>query len=58
MHGTDDVWVPVELGRQVKRLVEETMGMSVEWLEFSVAENDWHWIKEPEGFNKIAQFFA
>lgn len=58
MHGTDDGWVPVELGRQAKRVVEETMGMSVEWLEFSAAENDGHWTKEPEGFDKIAQFFG
>ncbi|KAL4737267.1 Alpha/Beta hydrolase protein [Aspergillus similis] len=58
MHGTDDVWVPVELGRQARRVVEETMGMSVEWLEFIAAENDGHWIKEPDGFDEIAQFFA
>ncbi|KAL4759893.1 uncharacterized protein BDW70DRAFT_138832 [Aspergillus foveolatus] len=58
MHGTDDVRVPVKLGRQTKRVVEETMGMSVEWLEFSAAENDGHWIKESVGFDKIAQFFA
>ncbi|KAL4818204.1 hypothetical protein BDW67DRAFT_182941 [Aspergillus spinulosporus] len=58
MHGTDDVWVSVELGRQARRVVEETMGMSVKWLEFSAAENDGHWIKEPEGFDEIAHFFG
>ncbi|KAL4747677.1 hypothetical protein BDW72DRAFT_209452 [Aspergillus terricola var. indicus] len=58
MHGADDVWVPMELGRQARRVAEETMGTSVEWLEFSAAENDGHWIKEAEEFDRIAQFIA
>ncbi|KAL4967264.1 uncharacterized protein BDV14DRAFT_169699 [Aspergillus stella-maris] len=56
MHGSDDAWVDIELGRQAKRVLEVTMGMSVQWLEFTEAENDGHWIKEPEGFARISQF--
>ncbi|KAL4955268.1 hypothetical protein BDW69DRAFT_182742 [Aspergillus filifer] len=56
MHGSDDAWVDVELGRQARRVLEETMGMSVQWLEFTGAENDRHWIKEPEGFDKVLRF--
>ncbi|KAL2816397.1 alpha/beta-hydrolase [Aspergillus cavernicola] len=55
-HGTDDVWVSVDLGRQARRVLEETMGLSVEWEEFTGAENDGHWVKEPEGFDRILRF--
>ncbi|RDW83958.1 uncharacterized protein DSM5745_04284 [Aspergillus mulundensis] len=58
MHGTDDVWVPVELGRLARSILEGSMGLSVEWLDFTGAENDGHWVKEPEGFDRIAQFFS
>ncbi|KAL2815523.1 Alpha/Beta hydrolase protein [Aspergillus granulosus] len=54
-HGTDDAWVPVELGRQAMRVMREVMG-GVEWMEFSRAEGEGHWIKEPEGFDRILEF--
>ncbi|KAJ5543256.1 hypothetical protein N7535_005686 [Penicillium sp. DV-2018c] len=54
-HGTDDAWVSVELGRQVFRILQRTM-VRVEWHEFTGAEGDGHWIKEPEGFDQILRF--
>lgn len=55
-HGTDDPWVSVELGRQAFRVVRQIMD-HVEWSEFMEAEGDGHWIKEPEGFDCVLQFF-
>lgn len=54
-HGTDDAWVSVELGRQASRISRRIMGHVV-WNEFTGAEGDGHWIKEPEGFDCILQF--
>lgn len=54
-HGTDDPWVSVDLGRQASRVVQQIVG-HVEWSEFTGAENDGHWIKEPEGFDHILGF--
>lgn len=54
-HGTDDPWVSVDLGRQASRVVRQIMG-HVEWNEFTGAENDGHWIKEPEGFDHLLGF--
>lgn len=55
LHGSDDAWVDVELGRHAHRVLVE-MGMHVDWNEFIGAENEGHWIKEPEGFDKIVAF--
>jgi hypothetical protein len=30
----------------------------VEWNEFTGAEGDGHWVKEPEGFDQILQFLG
>ncbi|KAL4744483.1 hypothetical protein BDW72DRAFT_188409 [Aspergillus terricola var. indicus] len=54
-HGTDDVWVPVELGQQAVRILRKIMA-HVEWREYSGAEREGHWIKEPEGFDYIIEF--
>ncbi|KAL2869746.1 uncharacterized protein BJX67DRAFT_370581 [Aspergillus lucknowensis] len=54
-HGTDDAWVPVELGQQALRVVQEVMG-GVEWKEYTGAAGEGHWIKEPEGFDHILEF--
>ncbi|OJJ02526.1 hypothetical protein ASPVEDRAFT_133391 [Aspergillus versicolor CBS 583.65] len=56
-HGTDDAWVPVELGRQSLRILREVME-HVEWKEFTGAEGEGHWIKEPEGFDYILEFLG
>ncbi|KAL5357470.1 Alpha/Beta hydrolase protein [Aspergillus floccosus] len=54
-HGSDDPWVSVELGRQAHFVLSGFMGR-VEWSEFSWAEGDGHWVKEPEGFDDILRF--
>jgi predicted esterase len=54
-HGTDDIWVPVELGRQAAEIFKK-LASHVEWNEFTGAEEDGHWIKEPEGFDQIMSF--
>ncbi|KAB8079424.1 hypothetical protein BDV29DRAFT_164381 [Aspergillus leporis] len=50
-HGSDDARVSVDLGRQAARVLQQTH-MSVQRHEFSGAEGDGHWIKEPEGFDQ------
>ncbi|OQE36070.1 hypothetical protein PENCOP_c012G01978 [Penicillium coprophilum] len=54
-HGSDDPWVSVELGRQASRVLRRTM-VRVDWQEFTGAEGDGHWVKEPEGFDQILKF--
>ncbi|KAJ5787387.1 hypothetical protein N7457_002377 [Penicillium paradoxum] len=54
-HGADDVWVSVELGRQACQVLRRIMA-HVDWHEFTGAEGDGHWVKEPEGFDQILQF--
>ncbi|PGG98635.1 hypothetical protein GX51_06720 [Blastomyces parvus] len=55
LHGTDDAWVDVELGRQARRNLTN-IGLHVEWFEYSGAENEGHWIREPEGIDAIIAF--
>ncbi|KAK2855534.1 hypothetical protein FQN49_005101 [Arthroderma sp. PD_2] len=55
LHGTDDAWVDVELGRQAQTSLVKS-GMQVDWMEYSGAENEGHWVKEPEGFDSIVAF--
>ena len=54
-HGTDDAFVSVDLGREATRVLQR-VGIAVEWHEFTGAENDGHWVKEPEGFDQIVRF--
>ncbi|KAJ5279079.1 Alpha/Beta hydrolase protein [Penicillium angulare] len=54
-HGTDDTWVPVELSIQATQILQN-LGVSIERNEFTGAEGDGHWIKEPEGFDQITKF--
>lgn len=54
-HGADDAWVSVELGQHASRLLQKIV-KRVEWNESTGAENDGHWLKEPEGFDQIFQF--
>lgn len=55
LHGTDDAFVDFELGQRARRNLVN-MGFQVDWNEYSGAENDGHWIKEPEGFDAIVGF--
>jgi predicted esterase len=56
-HGSDDAWVDVELGRNVRDVLSG-FGMSVVWKEYTGAEEEGHWLKEPEEFDDILVFFA
>ncbi|PYI15618.1 alpha/beta-hydrolase [Aspergillus violaceofuscus CBS 115571] len=55
-HGTDDIWVPMELGRQALQVIKGLSAGEVEWIEYAGAEGGGHWIKEPEGFDVILKF--
>lgn len=55
LHGTDDTIVDVSLGRRACQLLKD-VGMDVELFEYSGAERAGHWIKEPEGFDRIVEF--
>ncbi|KAE8373790.1 Alpha/Beta hydrolase protein [Aspergillus bertholletiae] len=54
-HGSDDAWVSVDLGRQAARVLQQIQ-IPVRWHEFSGAEGEGHWVKEPEGFDEILHF--
>lgn len=54
-HGSDDEWVSVQLGRQASRILRQ-IEVRVKWNEFTGAEGDGHWIKEPDGFDQILWF--
>src|SRR3569833_318007 len=56
-HGADDGVVDVELGREARRVLDRT-GFSVEWKEYSGAEEQGHWLKVPEEVDDISRFLA
>jgi alpha-beta hydrolase superfamily lysophospholipase len=55
LHGTDDAWIDIALGQEVYQSLTE-LGMHVDWKEYSGAEHEGHWVKEPEGFDAIVRF--
>jgi predicted esterase len=54
-HGTDDTWVNVKLGEQAYQILKNG-GMEVNWKEYKGAEQEGHWLKEPEEFDDIVAF--
>src|SRR5690606_31072222 len=54
-HGEDDAYVDVDLGRRARGSVE-AIGMRVEWKAYTGAEEEGHWLKEPEEFDDIVAF--
>ncbi|KAF3764191.1 hypothetical protein M406DRAFT_28334, partial [Cryphonectria parasitica EP155] len=54
-HGTDDAYVDIDLGRAA-RAVLTGLGMKVEWREYSGAEQEGHWFKEPEEIDDVVNF--
>lgn len=54
-HGVDDAYVDVELGKQVRRALNQ-FGFETEWKEYVGAEQEGHWLKEPEEIDDIVQF--
>ena len=56
-HGADDAYVDVELGQQAKAVLEQA-GMRVQWKQYSGAEQEGHWLKEPEELDDIVEFLG
>lgn len=54
-HGMDDAYVDVELGRQACRVLSGA-GFNVEWKEYSGAEQEGHWLQEPDEMDDIYKF--
>jgi predicted esterase len=54
-HGTDDAYVDIELGRQAASVLSKA-GLKVQWKDYSGADQEGHWLKEPEEFDDIARF--
>ncbi|KAI3321037.1 Phospholipase/carboxylesterase [Xylariaceae sp. AK1471] len=54
-HGVDDAYVEIELGRQAARVLRH-FGLSVEWKEYSGAEEEGHWFKVPNEIDDIYGF--
>jgi predicted esterase len=54
-HGIDDAYIDVQLGRAARRALTKA-GYSVEWREYQGADEEGHWLKEPEQVDDIAFF--
>ncbi|KAL6923042.1 hypothetical protein ACHAPO_006525 [Fusarium lateritium] len=54
-HGIDDAYVDVELGRQAKDVLSR-VGWTVNWNEYSGADQEGHWLKGPEEVDDIVLF--
>jgi len=54
-HGVDDAFVDVGLGQEVREILEK-LQMKVTWKEYVGADNEGHWLKDPEEFDDIASF--
>ena len=55
-HGRDDAYVDVELGRQVHQLLIDVGFNEVQWRDYKGAEQEGHWLKEPEEMDDLARF--
>ena len=55
-HGRDDAYVDIHLGRQVHQLLTGVGFSAIHWREYDGAEQEGHWIKEPEEMDDLAQF--
>ncbi|KAK6532018.1 hypothetical protein TWF694_003181 [Orbilia ellipsospora] len=54
-HGVDDAWISFTHGRHVRDTLSK-MGFEVVWKEYTGADEEGHWLKEPEEFDDIAEF--
>ncbi|KIH91493.1 hypothetical protein SPBR_01922 [Sporothrix brasiliensis 5110] len=55
-HGRDDAFVDIELGRHAQQVLTG-VGLTVQWHEYEGAEQEGHWIKEPEEMDDLKAFF-
>jgi lysophospholipase-2 len=56
-HGIDDAYVDLALGRQAASVLS-CAGLSVEWTEYSGAEEEGHWFKVPDEMDDIYRFLT
>jgi lysophospholipase II len=54
-HGTDDAYLGIELGRQAANVLGK-VGLRIGWREYAGADQEGHWLKEPEEFDDIVRF--
>jgi lysophospholipase-2 len=54
-HGVDDAYVDVDLGKEARDVLSR-IGFSVEWKEYTGAEQEGHWIKSPEEVDDLLKF--
>lgn len=54
-HGIDDAYVDIALGIQAKEVLTK-IGLTVQWREYTGAEEEGHWLKEPDELDDIADF--
>ncbi|KXX83130.1 Acyl-protein thioesterase 1 [Madurella mycetomatis] len=54
-HGTYDAYVDIELGRHAACVLRK-VGLKISWTEYSGADQEGHWLKEPEEFDDITCF--
>ncbi|KAF3939565.1 hypothetical protein ABW19_dt0200654 [Dactylella cylindrospora] len=54
-HGTDDAFVDIKLGLEVRDILGR-IGYQVEWYQYEGAEQEGHWLKEPEEIDDICRF--
>lgn len=56
-HGIDDAYVDVELGRKARNVLEEVVRIKkLEWMSYEGADEEGHWLKEPEELEDIIGF--
>ncbi|PHH78408.1 hypothetical protein CDD83_3979 [Cordyceps sp. RAO-2017] len=56
-HGADNAFVDAELGREACDTLA-LLGFSPSWFEYVGADEEGHWIKEPEGVDDIYHFLC
>ncbi|CAK7220349.1 hypothetical protein SBRCBS47491_004157 [Sporothrix bragantina] len=57
-HGRDDAYVDVQLGQQARQVLADTGFTLVEWQDYEGAEQEGHWLKEPEEMDDLARFLT
>lgn len=56
-HGRDDAYVAIELAHIVLNILRD-LGYPVEWHEYNGADQEGHWLKEPDAMIDMASFIG
>lgn len=56
-HGVDDAYVDVSLGRQAQQVLSSAR-FNVEWKGYSGADQEGHWLQEPDEMDDIYEFIT